>query len=407
MPEQIPLMVDAVTQELRQFASDETIPQGQLLAALQVALTGLVTNNVSGVLASDTILQALGKLQAQASSKVDKVAGKQLSTEDYTSDEKEKLSGIAAGATANSTDANLRDRANHTGTQAISTVSGLQAALDSKETPAGALAQIKSFGLGQERFGDVTYGAPKILPIQIGNSAPTRFITAESGDPQVDAHAPESGQAFSGLSISRGLRPVQIGVSGAGAGAKLWFRGYSGPASVLADWKQAPSIDYNATTASAANVFMLATGGLQRSTSSAKYKTQVEPADAVLMQRIIDDAEPVWYRSLCEADPAGYSYWGLLAESLAEIDPRFVHWARPNKTVERTEQVEVGRDENDQPIYETHTYTEEVSDTDAPLQAEGVQYERLVVPLLWHAKKTQAHVEALEQRLAALEAANG
>ncbi|MFZ7321229.1 hypothetical protein [Comamonas jiangduensis] len=66
MPEQIPLMVDAATQELRQFASDETIPQGQLLAALQVALTGLDTSNVSGVLDSDTILQAIGKLQAQA-----------------------------------------------------------------------------------------------------------------------------------------------------------------------------------------------------------------------------------------------------------------------------------------------------------------------------------------------------
>lgn len=102
MPEQIPLMVDAVTQELRQFTSDETIPQCQLLAALQVALTGLVTSNTSGVLESDTILQALGKLQAQTSNKVDKVAGKQLSTEDFTSAEKTKLAGIAAGAQVNS-----------------------------------------------------------------------------------------------------------------------------------------------------------------------------------------------------------------------------------------------------------------------------------------------------------------
>ena len=39
---------------------------------------------------------------------------------------------VANGATANDTDANLKARANHTGTQAISTVSGLQTALDSK-----------------------------------------------------------------------------------------------------------------------------------------------------------------------------------------------------------------------------------------------------------------------------------
>ncbi len=45
---------------------------------------------------------------------------------------KTKLDGIASGATANATDAQLRDRATHTGTQAISTVSGLQTALDGK-----------------------------------------------------------------------------------------------------------------------------------------------------------------------------------------------------------------------------------------------------------------------------------
>jgi hypothetical protein len=64
--------------------------------------------------------------------KVDAVAGKGLSTNDYTTPEKTKLAGIAIGATANQTDAYLLSRTNHTGTQAISTVSGLQTALDSK-----------------------------------------------------------------------------------------------------------------------------------------------------------------------------------------------------------------------------------------------------------------------------------
>ena len=45
---------------------------------------------------------------------------------------KAKLDSIATGATANATDAALRDRTTHTGTQAISTVAGLQTALDSK-----------------------------------------------------------------------------------------------------------------------------------------------------------------------------------------------------------------------------------------------------------------------------------
>jgi hypothetical protein len=40
---------------------------------------------------------------------------------------KTKLDGIASGATANATDAQLRDRSTHTGTQAVGTISGLAA----------------------------------------------------------------------------------------------------------------------------------------------------------------------------------------------------------------------------------------------------------------------------------------
>lgn len=47
--------------------------------------------------------------------------------------DKTKLDGVATGATANSTDAQLRDRTTHTGSQAISTVTGLQTALDGKQ----------------------------------------------------------------------------------------------------------------------------------------------------------------------------------------------------------------------------------------------------------------------------------
>ena len=43
----------------------------------------------------------------------------------YTQTEKTKLAGIAAGATANSSDATLLNRANHTGTQAANTITGL------------------------------------------------------------------------------------------------------------------------------------------------------------------------------------------------------------------------------------------------------------------------------------------
>lgn len=56
--------------------------------------------------------------------------------------DKAKLDGIAAGATANATDAALRDRATHTGEQAIGTITGLVDALAGKATPADVAAAL-------------------------------------------------------------------------------------------------------------------------------------------------------------------------------------------------------------------------------------------------------------------------
>ena len=47
-----------------------------------------------------------------------------------------KLAGIADGATANATDADLRNRSTHTGTQAIGTITGLATALNAKAAKA-------------------------------------------------------------------------------------------------------------------------------------------------------------------------------------------------------------------------------------------------------------------------------
>lgn len=103
------------------------LPQSATLAG------GLVFNGTA--LTTSAIPQAnISGLVGDLDGKVDKVTGKGLSTEDFTTSEKSKLSGIATAATANDTDANLKARANHTGTQAISTVTGLQSALDDKAT---------------------------------------------------------------------------------------------------------------------------------------------------------------------------------------------------------------------------------------------------------------------------------
>lgn len=53
-------------------------------------------------------------------------------TASYTTAEKSKLAAIAAGATANATNAQLRDRSTHTGTQLAATISDFAAAADAR-----------------------------------------------------------------------------------------------------------------------------------------------------------------------------------------------------------------------------------------------------------------------------------
>ena len=71
-----------------------------------------------------------------------------------TAADKAKLDGIATGATANTTDAQLRDRSTHTGTQGVETIAGLGTAAtknvqtSTTDTTAGALMAVGAFGLG-------------------------------------------------------------------------------------------------------------------------------------------------------------------------------------------------------------------------------------------------------------------
>ena len=72
-------------------------------------------------------------------------------TNNFSNSYKSKVDGIANGATANATDAQLRDRSTHTGTQAISTVTGLQTALDSKAGTAAATTSTAGLMSGTDK----------------------------------------------------------------------------------------------------------------------------------------------------------------------------------------------------------------------------------------------------------------
>lgn len=81
------------------------------------------------------------------------------------------------------------------------------------------------------------------------------------------------------------------------------------------------------TTASAANAFLNSGSApaneLLRSTSSRKYKTDIHDlADWSALAKL----RPITYRSLAEADDKDRQWLGLIAEEVAEVEPRLVHY---------------------------------------------------------------------------------
>ena len=173
--------------------------------------------------------------------------------------------------------------------------------------------------------------------------------------------------------------------------AKFGTRYYTGSWS---DWQHGLSTFdasswFSATTAEAANAVVTDNPNkvFLRSVSSDEFKTGIEPMLDEYADAIVQNAQPIYYRSTCDADPDDWSYWGISAEQLATVDPRLVHWGHSTKEVP-------------QPL---GLPPKTVPDLDSPLKPIGVQYSRLVVPLLQVVKRQAARIDALEARLSALE----
>jgi hypothetical protein len=143
------------------------------------------------------------------------------------------------------------------------------------------------------------------------------------------------------------------------------------------------------TTASAANAFLNSGSSpvnqLLRSTSSLRYKTDIENLEQNRSDSILN-FRPVWYRSTAEADRKDWSWYGLIAEEVAEIEPRLVHWTYLESAYEEVE-------------------GERQLKPDAEMVPDGVQYDRLTVLLLDVVQRQQKAIETLEAKVAALEGA--
>ena len=279
------------------------------------------------------------------------------------------VSSLSLGALANSSAAAWRT------TLGLGTASVANISLFS----GGVFGLGSAFGLGSQSADFMATAGSGGFNTAEGKNQFIRYSAATENNP-----SGVIGNSGVGLHLSRasdGSNDVQLAADTAG---KMAVRAKT--SGTWGSWNTVYSsqnpIAYNTTTATAANVVVSSSGELQRSTSSLKYKTDVEPMWDAVAHALIEQAEPIFYRSLCTADNPQHSWYGLSAEQIADIDPRFVLW----KT---HDYVESGEGEN---IQQTLVALE------TP-EVEGVFYERLVVPLLLVVKQLKQQVAALEQQI--------
>lgn len=142
------------------------------------------------------------------------------------------------------------------------------------------------------------------------------------------------------------------------------------------------------TTASAANAFLdSGTSALLRSTSSLRYKRDVEPLWPDESAKLLK-LKPVFYRSKCDADPEAWSYYGVIAEEADKLG------------LQRLVQYEYAPEDYGEPDENNERWPK----PDAKKVPGGFAYDRMTVLLLDLVQRQQARLDAVEARLEALEA---
>ncbi|MDB5699721.1 MAG: hypothetical protein JWN69_2525 [Alphaproteobacteria bacterium] len=162
------------------------------------------------------------------------------------------------------------------------------------------------------------------------------------------------------------------------------------------------------TTASAANAYIDtgANNALKRSTSSEVYKREIEPVSDEVARKSLS-LVPIWYRSNCEGDNQKWSWYGVSAEGVAKVDPRFAQWGYHESdydTVAEPEpyECEVGTDDAGEPVYETRYQekTHKELKPGAKLSPVNTQYDRLAVVqvrgLMLELADLRAKIEAMK-----------
>ena len=136
---------------------------------------------------------------------------------------------------------------------------------------------------------------------------------------------------------------------------------------------------YNYTTGLGANCNLVGTGIVRRSTSSLRFKSNVEPIDSAWADKLLE-LKPINYKSTASGDgdvDSAWTFYGFGAEDVALVDPRYVFW----NTHENVHDEATGEN------------TSVLLDEAIP---EGVQYDRMVPALIDIIKRLEKRVAVLE-----------
>ena len=83
-------------------------------------------------------------------------------------------------------------------------------------------------------------------------------------------------------------------------------------------------IPFAASSAQSNNCSFDSLGRLVRQSSTRAIKTGIEDLDRSYAYNMLNNLRPVWYRSTAAADNPEWSWYGMIAEEVAEVDPRMV-----------------------------------------------------------------------------------
>ena len=149
-------------------------------------------------------------------------------------------------------------------------------------------------------------------------------------------------------------------------------------------------IPFAASSAQSNNCSFDSLGRLVRQSSTRAIKTGIEDLDRSYAYNMLNNLRPVWYRSTAAADNPEWSWYGMIAEEVAEVDPRMAIWGYAEDQMQLVE--------------EGHTTSSRLR-PGAQLSPQGVSYDKLAVILWKVVQDQQTAIADLESKVRALESA--